>query len=125
MKKLIALLLLSTFFLQQFYIAGVAIWFYANRTYVARQLCINKDKPELDCKGTCVLTKKLKQAEQKQEQQLPLQQRQIKESAPVIIEQAQLCFDIPLDIPSLHAVYIADYSYLHSNSIFHPPSLLG
>jgi hypothetical protein len=124
-KKLVALLLLSTFFLQQFYVAGVAIWFYANRTYIARQLCINKDNPELNCKGTCVLTKKLKQAEQKQEQQLPLQQRQIKESAPVIIEQIQICFNTPQFVSSLHAIYITDYSYQHSNSIFHPPSILS
>lgn len=33
-----------------------------NRDFFAEVLCINKSKPELNCKGQCALTQKLKQA---------------------------------------------------------------
>lgn len=114
-------MLLSLFFIQQFYVAGVMVWFYANRSYIERQLCINKNKPQSDCRGKCVLTKKLKDAEQKQQQQLPVQEKQIKETVPCIVE-----------TPVFHVKYItqqaffnpavsANYSYLFNDEIFRPP----
>lgn len=34
--------------------------FYANRSYVAENLCVNKDNPAMHCNGQCQLDKKLK-----------------------------------------------------------------
>lgn len=36
--------------------------YYSNRDFFATVLCINKDKPELACKGQCILMQKLKKA---------------------------------------------------------------
>jgi hypothetical protein len=45
----------------------VQVSFELNRTYIARNLCENRAKPELKCGGQCYLMKKL--AEKKQEQE--------------------------------------------------------
>jgi hypothetical protein len=42
--------------------------FYANRNYVAANLCENKDKPWLHCCGKCQLNKKLKEHDNNDEQ---------------------------------------------------------
>ena len=40
--------------------------FEVNRDWIAATLCVNQDRPELDCEGACELTKRL-QAEQERE----------------------------------------------------------
>ncbi len=41
--------------------------YYFNYDYISKVLCINKDEPELDCKGKCYLKKQLKEQESSQE----------------------------------------------------------
>ena len=48
----------------------VVISFNVNRDYIAKNLCENRYRPKLNCKGNCVLMKKMKQ-EQKNEQNVP------------------------------------------------------
>ncbi len=43
--------------------------FKINQDYIAAKLCENRDKPELNCKGKCILMKKLKAAEEKEKKQ--------------------------------------------------------
>ncbi|MBC7426102.1 MAG: hypothetical protein H7321_06165 [Bacteroidia bacterium] len=42
---------------------GIITWFSVNRASIAEQYCVNKDKPELCCKGKCFLDKQLQKAE--------------------------------------------------------------
>ncbi|MXV15282.1 hypothetical protein [Hufsiella ginkgonis] len=51
--------------LSNFTVAIVYTEFKLNETYIAKVLCINKEKPQLHCNGKCYLAKKLKQAEEK------------------------------------------------------------
>lgn len=37
----------------------VYAWFKINQDYIAEELCINRDKPELSCAGKCILNSKL------------------------------------------------------------------
>ncbi len=43
---------------------GIIIDFNINQDYIAKVLCINKDKPEMKCNGKCHLTKELKKTEE-------------------------------------------------------------
>ena len=43
--------------------------FEINSSYIAKELCVNKNKPELHCNGKCFLMKKLKLAEEKEKKQ--------------------------------------------------------
>ncbi|TDL99560.1 MAG: hypothetical protein C4K58_06610 [Flavobacteriaceae bacterium] len=45
--------------------------FKINQDYIAKNLCENRAKPKLNCKGKCQLKKQLKQAEKQEQKQLP------------------------------------------------------
>jgi hypothetical protein len=63
----ILMLLLMT---QTFSHLFVVLSFRINRDYIAKNLCENRYRPKLHCKGKCVLMKKMKQ-EERQERESP------------------------------------------------------
>nr|WP_294899352.1 hypothetical protein [uncultured Pedobacter sp.] len=67
LKRLICIslifLLVSSPLTRLFYFAGYQL----NKTYIASELCINKNKPELHCNGKCFLAKKIAEAAKKQQ----------------------------------------------------------
>lgn len=97
--------------------------FEMNESYIAKELCINRNRPELHCNGKCYLMNKLKQAqdkEQKQEHQFQKVQLQLQEAIvalPFIFKQysiATINFRIPLN---------TGMPVARMNAIFHPPQL--
>jgi hypothetical protein len=95
--------------------------FEMNEDYIAKELCVNKNKPELQCNGKCYLMNKLKQAqdkEQKQEHQFQKVQLQMQEAIvalPFTFKQypiAAINFSIPLN---------TGMPVARVNAIFHPP----
>ena len=48
---------------------GTIAYYHANRDYIARVLCENRDKPELHCDGKCYLAKQLKAQQDKQDKE--------------------------------------------------------
>jgi hypothetical protein len=40
------------------------IWYMANKSYVAKELCVNKAKPKMHCNGKCHLAKQLQKLEE-------------------------------------------------------------
>lgn len=44
----------------------VMIGFYVNQEYIAKKLCVNRDKPQLHCNGKCHLTKQLREENRKE-----------------------------------------------------------
>lgn len=67
LKQLATILLLSATLLQPLQNFWIRFSFELNRTYIAKNLCVNRTKPELKCGGKCYLMKKLAE-KQKQEQ---------------------------------------------------------
>jgi hypothetical protein len=112
-----------TFALQSFYTLGITAWFHLNRSYIAQKLCVNKARPELKCKGNCVLKKKLKEAESQQEEQAPQQLKEWVSVTPFIIANNTYfiypAFQSPVQIPQMEN----DYHFLTHFAIFHPPIL--
>jgi hypothetical protein len=45
---------------------GILIDFKINQDYIAKFLCINREKPMSTCNGKCYLTKQLKKAEEQE-----------------------------------------------------------
>lgn len=43
---------------------GWEIWYLTNKEYVAKNLCENKEKPQLKCNGKCHLAKRLQELEE-------------------------------------------------------------
>jgi hypothetical protein len=98
--------------------------FQLRKDYIAKVLCINKDRPELHCDGTCYLAKKVKALEERENQS----QRNIFEKfeLPTMICEEILSlkfqftdFEVDLITPQ----YQNTYSKRLTFSIFRPPCL--
>jgi len=70
MKKVAAFLLLLAFSLQTFSQGLTLLVFYRQQAYIKANLCENRYRPMLHCDGKCILAKKLK-AQENREQQNP------------------------------------------------------
>ncbi|MET6996476.1 hypothetical protein [Chitinophaga defluvii] len=46
----------------------VMLDFYINQNYIAKNLCINRDKPQMHCNGKCSLKKKLNEEDRKNQE---------------------------------------------------------
>lgn len=96
--------------------------YIVDQDYIAEFLCINKDKVEMQCNGKCYLMQRLNEQNEEKKQNLPK----------IAMEEYPIGFINVLAIPKqktgitrstsvLH--YSNNYSYLFSDSSFHPPSL--
>ncbi|GAB4021979.1 hypothetical protein [Spirosoma koreense] len=48
---------------------GTIAYYHANKAYIARVLCENRDKPQLHCDGQCYLAKQLKAQQERQDKE--------------------------------------------------------
>lgn len=91
-----------------------------NRSYIAKELCENRSRPELNCNGKCVLKKKLQAAEEKERKQERENQRnRYQETLPPVFE-----LPTPFGIAKIKVDYplvITQDTIQRSASIFHPP----
>ena len=98
--------------------------YQANREYIMAFLCINREKPQLQCEGKCQLTKKLKaqhEADKKTEERGQKQEIQLN-----LI--CQSFFTLPGQFKAIEASrtpeYTCSYSSVAYHSIFHPPRFI-
>ena len=66
LKRLTAWLLIFSVLTVNYSRLFVYAGFKLNQSYIAANLCENRNKPQMHCNGKCYLMKKLKQAEEKQ-----------------------------------------------------------
>jgi len=66
-NKVIAILLLFLLNIPLFSRWSFVVYYQVNKSYIAKELCINRNKPQLHCEGKCFLAKKLKAAEEKEQ----------------------------------------------------------
>lgn len=69
MRTVLLYIWLVTTILPTFSQWGTIAYYNVNKEYITRVLCQNRDKPQLHCNGKCYLAKKLKEQQQKQDQQ--------------------------------------------------------
>lgn len=67
MKRIVALLLFLAMQVPLMNQWGAVAYYRINREYIAENLCVNRDKPMLNCNGQCYLAQKLKAAEEKEQ----------------------------------------------------------
>lgn len=70
MKFIVSPILILLLLTQTFSNWFVVMAFNLNRDYIAKTFCENRYRPQLNCKGNCVLMKKMREKE-KQEQNAP------------------------------------------------------
>ena len=123
-KRFIALILLITFSLQSFYSASVTAWFFVNRASIAKEKCVNKEKPQLHCNGKCYLSKKLKETEEKKDENSSQQLKQWVETGPCIISSINFILQYDNENGISYSELTDAYSFFHFAEVFHPPSVL-
>jgi hypothetical protein len=108
-------------FIQTFSTYIIQADFMLNRSYIAKNLCVNRDKPMMGCNGKCYLSKKLKEQE-KQDRQAPVSRTEKFDVAPFFVPKTFLLETSVVNLKT--EFFIKDdgiVSTFHS-SIFHPPS---
>lgn len=107
--------LLGTNFSKYFMYAGFTI----NKKYIAASLCENRNKPQLHCKGSCFLMKKIKQAEQKEKNEKQLLKKNNTYEALIY---TKINIKIPL-VKNIKLVFVhPTFTYpTQSNAVFEPP----
>jgi uncharacterized protein YneF (UPF0154 family) len=66
MKRLLAIGMIGVLMLHCFSRIGLFVSYQLNKDYIAKVLCINRDKPQMRCNGRCYLAKKIKAQEERE-----------------------------------------------------------
>ncbi|WP_197474525.1 hypothetical protein [Tenacibaculum ovolyticum] len=92
-----------------------------NYDYISKVLCINKDKPKLQCNGKCQLMQKLEKQQDDDFKSL----RIVGEDYPIgFVELISVKRkNIILKTVSKLYTYKQNYSFLFSKLVFHPPAV--
>lgn len=103
---------------------GVMGWFELNKDYIAKTLCINRDKPAMKCCGKCYLQKQLKKVDDTDASKKQ-SDRAGKAEVLVYILPAAIPHNL-LSAPAIAAIQHPANQHLYDSrfptSIFHPPA---
>jgi hypothetical protein len=115
LKKLAAILALVCILLQTFSQVVIVAGYYANKDFISRNLCENRDKPTMHCEGRCCLKKKLAK---EGKEQAPSPRNQKSEEVALFFSNTR--FEVVYHSYSLSrpAYYISND--LHTSSFHHP-----
>jgi hypothetical protein len=120
MKIFATIFLTFAIFIQTFSTFIIQADFYINQSYIAKNLCVNKDKPMMHCNGKCYLSKKLKQ--QEKQDQSPVSRTEKFDAQPFFVPNV---FSLKNTYTVLqHHYFIQDENSVSSfpRFIFHPPT---
>lgn len=120
MKFTIAVIVLAVFLRPVLPVVGYII----NYDYIVKELCENRQKPELHCNGKCQLMKELAKAS---ENEKPTQQKKSASAEleilfcqqPVIISFTNFSLSISTEVKNRYSNL---YSFLPLASFYHPPA---
>ena len=119
-KKIFAFMLLAAFAVQTFNNAFIVFNFYLNQQKIASTLCENRYRPMLHCDGKCQLAKKIRQAENNNNQN---PERKLENKNEVISSKS--FFTTGLCVTSvenrLYKCYVVKKLSSAHPSVFHPP----
>lgn len=119
LNRFISLILILTLSFQCFVKLGLLTYYSVNIEYIINELCENKDKPELKCKGKCFLKKKMAQADETEKKTNEIF-KQIE--FPAFIPNSTLTFSFEYKDLTSHFATLKDlYSHNIHAKIFHPP----
>lgn len=120
-KKLFAIIVFTAVLMQTFSTVMIMASFYANREYIANNLCENRDKPEMQCKGKCSLNKQLAR---EAEHQAPVPQNVHKEEVLLYYEGSAFAISygqLPVEEGKQYFTYNELNTIDLRGAIFHPP----
>ncbi|MFB9865524.1 hypothetical protein [Rufibacter immobilis] len=99
MKRLATILLLLLMLTQAFSKAWIVLDYEANKDFITKFLCINRQKSQLQCNGKCYLKKKLKKADQTENSPASKEQKQKQQDLTLYYQPfaASISLSLPLE----------------------------
>jgi len=94
--------------------------FLLNEEYIAKVLCVNKDKPAMKCNGKCHLAKQLQKQDNTENSNKNIPVREVKEITGIVSQNVNWLPELHQTIVLNFAVQTVQVSKFHA-SIFHPP----
>lgn len=123
MKKLLAIALLLSISYQYVAKLGMVAMYELNKDYIARNLCENRDKPQMKCCGKCYLKKQLKKADEQDNGSTQAPSKFEKEVTASFLVTQKITYSFFNTAPLV--VFYDGYSFHTGDgaivSIFHPP----
>ncbi len=102
--------------------------YVVNYEYISKVLCINKDKPKMQCNGKCHLMKELAKASDA-EKPLSSDKKGTSKILDILIFEKIKSFEIvPVCFSTkekINSYYSNLYSHLGSSAVFHPPTFIS
>ncbi|OIN59077.1 hypothetical protein [Arsenicibacter rosenii] len=103
---------------------GTIACFQLNRDYIARVLCENRDRPQMNCNGQCYLAKRLKAQQDKQDKETTervqnLPGLQLFWQAPAVLSVSTDVID--LTGHSTHFIYLLKHYSAPLTGLLQPP----
>ena len=121
-RYLSAILLLCAFAIQTFNGVIILVSYYANTASFSKD-CVNRFRPQLHCKGKCVMMKKMIEAEKK-EQQSSQPNLEIKNDVFTSDNLSSVFSEMPTAENEIHFIFTSSKSSTgFLQSIFHPPAV--
>jgi len=120
LKRLFTILTLAAVLLQTFSKGVILLGFEINRDFIAQTLCIKKAQTNNCCKGSCQLTKQLKEDDNTEHRGSP-QNAKDKSEVQLFCETSHMPAlpEFTTHTPGMY--YLLPVSTLQKSSIFHPP----
>ena len=122
MKKIIAIFAFIGILLQSFSSVVIVADYYVHKDFIAKNLCENKDKPQMHCEGKCCLKKKLAK-ESKDQAPSPRNQ---KSEQTVNLFYSESKFELKNPGFLITTPLYFSYDDLHTcgfqHTVFHPPA---
>ena len=123
MKRTVALLLFLAMQVPLMNQWGAVAYYRINRDYIAENLCVNRDKPMLDCNGQCYLAKQLKAAEEKEQKSNSERLEKMPEVVLAFQSIQSIFSSLFIQIPVAEDHFVTPTFVLSNDSkgFFHPP----
>ena len=124
-KNIVSIFFVLLILLQSFSKVWIIVSFKLNQEYIAKVLCINRDKPEMLCSGKCFLDERIKADEDQSGKQLP---QKLKEQKEVVYCFEEVC-RFPAQAPEpvacveLPACCEQIRPSIALTGVFHPPRM--
>lgn len=119
-----SILILGAFIFQLSVKTGVMLWYKANKTYISKTLCENRDRPQLHCDGKCVLAKKLRQTDMEQEKQSVPVETIHNEVLPCLVGVEYHIETFAFSLLHAFGLYLPSLVSSFRTSVFHPPPVV-
>ena len=121
MKKVFSYTLLALYIINIFGVLWPYLEYATNKEYIAKVLCINQDKKELNCEGKCFLAERIKTGQEQKDKDTSLNNEEVK----------LYCFQaepqLPLNSFKPNSIFPQNNKTIHFQTyysgIFHPPQI--